>query len=137
MPILSLIVFLPLVGALAALLIGDRDGTRDSLVRWIALAVSLVVFALTLRLWARFDGSPGASSFQFVEQRTWIPAFGISYHLGVDGISLFLVVLTGLLTPIALLSSWESIHKKTKEFAFFVLALETGMLGVFVSLDLF
>ena len=70
-------------------------------------------------------------------RRSWIPAFGIDYHVGVDGISLLLVVLTGFLTPISLLSSWESIEKKTKEFTFFVLALEAAMLGVFVSLDLF
>jgi proton-translocating NADH-quinone oxidoreductase chain M/proton-translocating NADH-quinone oxidoreductase chain N len=137
MPLLSLIVFLPLVGAVLALLVGDREGRRDALVRWIALATSLVVFALTLLLWARFDAAPAAAEFQFLERVEWIPAFGISYHLGVDGISLLLIVLTGLLTPISLLSSWGSVKKKTKEFSFFMLALETGMLGVFASLDLF
>jgi len=97
--------------------------------------VSLVTFALTLLLWSRFDGA--SAEFQFVELAPWIPAFGIDYHVGVDGISLWLVVLTGFLTPISLLSSWESIEKKTKEFTFFVLALEAFMLGVFVALDLF
>jgi NADH-quinone oxidoreductase subunit M len=72
-----------------------------------------------------------------VESAPWIPAFGITYHVGVDGISLLLVVLTGFLTPISLLSSWESVEKKTKEFTFFVLALEAAMIGVFLSLDLF
>ena len=67
----------------------------------------------------------------------WIPAFGIEYYLGIDGISLMLIVLTGFLTPIALLSSWEGIHKKVKEFSIFMLLLETAMLGVFAALDLF
>ena len=96
---------------------------------------SLVVFALTLLVWARFD--PASADFQFVERYRWIPSLGIDYFVGVDGISLFLVVLTGFLTPLALLSSWESIHKRVKAFAIFVLALEAAMLGVFMALDLF
>ncbi len=135
MPMLSLIIFLPLAGAVLALLLGDPAGRRDGLVRWLSLAVSLVVFALTLVLWAQYQ--PAGGEFQFVEQRAWIPSFGISYHLGIDGISLFLIVLTGFLTPISLLSSWGSVTKKVRAFNFFVLALETGMLGVFASLDLF
>jgi NADH-quinone oxidoreductase subunit M len=132
---LSLIVFLPLAGALALLLVPNRDGTRDSLVRWTALAVSLVTFVVTLALWAGFDAT--RADFQFVERLAWIPAFGIDYYIGVDGISLLLIVLTGFLTPLALLCSWESIEKKVKEFSIFILVLETAMLGVFVSLDLF
>jgi NADH-quinone oxidoreductase subunit M len=132
---LSLVVFLPLIGALLLLLIGNRDGHRDSLVRYVALGTSLVTFAATLLLWAYF--APGSAEFQFVERHAWIPAFGIDYYIGVDGISLLLVVLTGFLTPIALLSSWEGVHKKIKEFSIFVLILETASLGTFVSLDLF
>jgi NADH-quinone oxidoreductase subunit M len=135
--LLTLIVFLPLVGAIAALLAGDRSGRRDGLVRIVALAASLVVFALSLIVWARFDPSATANEFQFVEHYQWIPSFGISYFVGVDGISLSLIVLTAFLTPIALLSSWGSVKQKIREFSFFVLALEAGMLGVFVSLDLF
>ena len=97
--------------------------------------MSLLVFAETLLLWARFD--PASADFQFVERHAWIPAFGISYAVGVDGISLLLLVLTGFLTPLALLSSWESVHKKTRAFCIFVLLLESAMIGVFVSLDLF
>jgi NADH-quinone oxidoreductase subunit M len=134
---LTLIVFLPLVGAIAALVAGDRSGRRDGAVRVVALAASLVVFALTLTLWARFNPSDQAPEFQFVQHYDWIPSFGISYFVGIDGISLFLVVLTGFLTPIALLSSWGSVTQRVREFSFFVLALEAGMLGVFVSLDLF
>jgi NADH-quinone oxidoreductase subunit M len=134
---LSTIVFLPLVGSFLVLLAGgggDRPD-RERLVRGLALGVSLVTFAATLYLWSRFD--PLSADFQFVENRPWLPQFGISYHLGVDGISLFLIVLTGFLTPLALMSSWQSVHKSMKLFSFFMLALETAMLGVFVSLDLF
>src|SRR5687768_3860156 len=134
---LSLIVFVPLIGAVLVLLAGGRGDRpeREPLVRMVALGVSLVAFALTLMLWWRFD--PSSAEYQFVEQRPWIPAFGIQYHIGVDGISLFLIVLTGFLTPLALLSSWESVHKNVKRFSVFVLALEAAMLGVFVSIDLF
>ena len=117
------------------LLVGNADGRRDGLIRWLALVVSLVAFGVTLALWAGFDAS--SAEFQFVERVPWIPAFGIDYYLGIDGISLLLVVLTGFLTPIALLSSWESVEKKVKEFSIFILALEAAMIGVFVSLDLF
>src|SRR3954447_1998224 len=134
---LSTIVFLPLVGAVLVLLLGGRGdrADREPIVPYSALAVSLVSFVSTLWLWMRFD--PSTPEFQFVERYAWLPQFGISYHLGVDGISLFLVVLTGFLTPLALLSSWASVHRSVKLFSFFMLALETAMLGVFVSLDLF
>ena len=97
--------------------------------------VSLVVFGLTLLLWAQFN--PGSAEMQFVERHPWIPAFGIDYSVGVDGISLLLIVLTGFLTPIALLCSWESVHKKTRAFCMLLLLLESAMIGVFVSVDLF
>src|SRR5262245_7439688 len=129
---LSLIVFLPLAGTLLVLLAGgsgDRQ-VREPAVRLVALAASLVTFAATLVLWWRFD--PTSADYQFVEQHAWIPAFGIQYLIGVDGISLFLIVLTGFLTPLALLCSWESVLKNVKAFSFFLLALETPMLGVFV-----
>src|SRR3954467_1893833 len=135
--LLTAIVFLPLAGALLVLLAGgsgDRP-EREGTVRSLALGVSLVAFAATLWLWWQFN--PSTADFQFVEQRAWLPQFGISYHLGVDGISLFLVVLTGFLTPLALLASWKSVHRNVKLFSFFMLVLETAMLGVFVSLDLF
>jgi NADH-quinone oxidoreductase subunit M len=133
--LLSLLIALPLAGALLILLIPNRNEQGARLVRQAGLVVSLVVFAATLLLLARFDAA--VADFQFVERASWIPAFGIEYHLGVDGISLWLVVLTGFLTPISLLCSWESIEKKTKTFTFFVLALEAFMIGVFLSLDLF
>jgi len=134
-PLLTLTVFAPLVGALFLLALPNKDGERNGLVRNIALGISLVVFALTVAVWGAFDGT--SADFQLVERVPWIPAFGIEYHLGVDGISLWLVVLTGFLTPLALLSSWHGVDRKVKEFSFFILALETGMIGVFLSLDLF
>jgi NADH-quinone oxidoreductase subunit M len=133
-PILTTLVALPIAGALLLLLVRD-DREHERLVQKIALVVSLLVFAETLLLWAQFDA--GSADYQFVERYAWIPRFGISYAIGVDGISLFLIVLTGFLTPIALLSSWESVHKKTRAFSMLVLLLESAMIGVFVSLDLF
>jgi NADH-quinone oxidoreductase subunit M len=133
--LLTLLIAVPLAGALLVLLLPGRDEQGAPLIRQVGFGVSLVVFALTLVLWARFDAA--SAEFQFVERVAWIPSFGIDYYLGVDGISLWLVVLTGFLTPISLLSSWESIEKKTREFTFFVLALEAFMIGVFVALDLF
>jgi NADH-quinone oxidoreductase subunit M len=135
--LLSLIVFIPLAGALVLLVAGGRGDQpdREPLVRNIALLTSLVTFAATLLLWWRFD--PTVAGYQFEERHGWIPNFGIQYYIGVDGISLLLIVLTAFLTPLALLSSWESVHKSVKAFSFFILALETAMLGVFVSIDLF
>src|SRR5688572_6045596 len=115
MPLLTISWALPLAGALLLLLIPNPDGRRNALMRWAAFALSLVSFAVTIVLWAGFDST--SAEFQFVERVAWIPAFGIDYYIGVDGISLLLIVLTGFLTPIALLSSWESIDKKVKEFS--------------------
>ena len=135
LPLLTASWLLPLAGAVLLLFIGNADGRRDALIRWLTLAASLAAFAVTMGLWLSFDAT--SAEFQFVERLPWIPAFGIDYYLGIDGISLLLVVLTGFLTPIALLSSWESVNKKVKEFSIFILALEAAMIGVFVSLDLF
>src|SRR2546427_9217293 len=133
-PILTSLIALPIAGAVLLLFIRDEE-RNEPLIRNIALIVSVLVFAETLLLWSRFN--PASADFQFVERPAWIPAFGIDYHIGVDGISLLLLVLTGLLTPLALLSSWESVHKRLKAFCIFVLLLESAMIGVFVSLDLF
>ena len=131
-PLLSILIALPLVGAVALLVVDSR---REGFIRAFALGVSVVEFLGTLVLWARFD--PAVADFQMVERVAWIPAFGIDYAVGVDGISLFLVVLTGFLTPISLLSTWESVRTKVKAFSFFLLALESAMIGVFLSLDMF
>ncbi|MGE3276900.1 MAG: NADH-quinone oxidoreductase subunit M [Vicinamibacterales bacterium] len=137
MPLLTLLIALPALGALALLFLDNRDGSKDGLIRTVTLGLSLVVFGLTLVLWAGFDAAETAPAFQFVERARWIPAFGIDYYLGIDGISLLLIVLTGFLTPIALLSSWESVHKQVKAFSMFMLLLEAAMIGVFCALDVF
>jgi NADH-quinone oxidoreductase subunit M len=134
-PILTSLVALPIIGAILLLFVRGDEEQSAPVVRKIALTISLLVFAESLLLWSRFN--PASGDFQFVERHAWIPAFGIDYFIGVDGISLLLLVLTGFLTPLALLSSWGSVHKKTKAFSIFVLLLESAMMGVFVSLDLF
>jgi NADH-quinone oxidoreductase subunit M len=134
-PILSSIVALPVAGAILLLFVKGDEERSAALARNVALVVSLLVFAETLLLWLRFNAASG--DFQFVERHAWIPAFGIEYFVGVDGISLLLLVLTAFLTPLALLGSWESVHKQTRAFCIFVLLLESAMMGVFISLDLF
>jgi NADH-quinone oxidoreductase subunit M len=134
-PILTSLIALPVAGAILLLFVRGDEEQSAPFVRKIALTISLLVFAETLLLWSRFDGALG--DFQFVERHAWIPSFGIEYFVGVDGISLLLLVLTGFLTPLALLSSWESVHRKTRAFCIFLLLLESAMMGVFVSLDLF
>src|SRR5438552_4120150 len=133
-PILTSLIALPIAGAILLLFVRD-DEHNEALSRKIALVVSVLVFAETLLLWSRFNAS--SADFQFIERAAWIPDFGSRYFVGVDGISLLLLVLTGFLTPLALLGSWESIHKHTRAFCMFVLVLESAMMGVFVSLDLF
>ena len=135
-PILTSLIALPIIGALALLFMRD-DEQNEPVIRNVALVVSVLVFLETLLLWARFDSA--SAEFQFVERHAWIPAFGITYAVGVDGISLLLLVLTGFLTPIALLCSWESVHRKTRAFCIFMLLLDfAGMLvqGVRLRRDL-
>src|SRR6267142_461712 len=135
LPLLSISWMLPVAGAVLLVFVGNAEGLRNALIRWITLIGSIAVFVVTLAIWAAFN--PGSAEFQLVERRLWIPAFGIDYYIGIDGISLLLVVLTGFLTPVALLSSWESVERKVKEFSIFILVLEAAMVGVFISLDLF
>ena len=137
--LLTLAITSPIIGAIVLMLIPNRDGSKDGLIRNLALAISLVTFGVTLLLWAGFDPAltTSASPFQFVERAQWIAAFKIEYYVGIDGISLMLLVLTGFLTPIALLSGWESIEKKVKEFSIFMLLPEASMIGVFCALDIF
>jgi NADH-quinone oxidoreductase subunit M len=130
--ILTTVTFLPVLGALAVLLVPRR---QERLVKQLTVTTSVITFALSLSLYAGFDRT--TASYQFVEQRAWMPSVGISYHLGIDGISLLLVLLTTFLMPIALLSSWNAIDTRWKEFAVTMLLLQTGMVGVFVALDLF
>jgi NADH-quinone oxidoreductase subunit M len=130
--LLSALVWLPTLGAAALLLLDRRDTRR---LRQVALAVTTVTFAVSLLLWVGFDR--GRAGMQFTEQRAWIPGAGVGYHVGVDGISLLLVLLTTFLTPLCLLSAWSQVTTRVKEFLVAMCLLETGMLGVFVALDLF
>ena len=130
--LLTVIVFLPLAGTVALLLLGRDD---RGWIRSVALAVGTLEFLISLLLLRGFVA--GSSGYQFEEMRNWIPSPEIHYHLGIDGISLFLVLLTTFLTPIAMLASWKGIEQRSKGFYIALLVLETGTLGVFVSLDLF
>ncbi len=135
--LLTLAITLPIIGALLLMVIPNRDGAKDGLIRNLAFAISMLAFAVTLALWAGFDPSPAAPAFQFEERADWIPQFEIEYYVAIDGLSLMLIVLTGFLTPLALLSSWHSIEKKVKEFSILMLLLEASMIGVFCALDIF
>ncbi|HUM14137.1 MAG TPA: NADH-quinone oxidoreductase subunit M [Candidatus Nitrosotalea sp.] len=130
--LLTLVTFLPAVGAVLVLLLPRR---QESVTKYATLVTTLVTFVVSLPLYFRFD--PTMADYQFVELRAWIPSLGVSYHLGVDGISVLLVLLTTFLMPLVILSSWTSVESRWKEFAITMLLLETGMVGVFVSLDLF
>ncbi len=133
-PILSTVTFLPLVGALLILLIKDDSEASRRNIRNVALLTTIFVFALSLVVWAGFDNSnPG---FQMVEQVDWMGG-GISYHMGVDGISVLFVVLSAFLMPFCILASWVSVEKRVKEYMIAFLILETLMIGVFCALDLF
>ncbi len=131
-PILSVIVFLPLVGALfIAFLSNDEAGVRNA--RWLALWTTLITFVISLILVWRYD--PSTADFQFVEKAPWLGG-SINYSMGVDGISLPFVILTTALMPIAILASWEAIQRRVREYMIAFLALETLMVGTFCALDL-
>ncbi len=130
-PILTFVTFLPAAGMLVVLLL---PGSRTRAIKIAANAFAGLEFAATLLLLARFDAASG--EMQLVERLPWIKAIGAQYLLGVDGISLLLVLLTSLLTFVATLSSWDAVKGRLKEYYVFMLLLETGMIGVFLSLDL-
>jgi NADH-quinone oxidoreductase subunit M len=132
-PILSLVTFLPVIGALFVLVIRGEDETALRNMRWTALFTTIITFILSLSLWVDFDRSQ--SGFQFLEQRAWLGAFA-SYRLGVDGISMPFVILTTFLMPICIIASW-GVKYRLKEYMIAFLFLETMMVGVFVSLDIF
>lgn len=130
--LLTYLILIPLIGSVLVLFF-KKD--QADLIRYFAVGVSTIAFILSLVIYFRFDAAnPG---FQFINKFEWIKGLNIHYHVGIDGMSLLLVLLTTFLTPLTLISSWSSIENKVKEFTFFFLMLEVGMLGVFVSLDLF
>src|SRR3972149_916108 len=131
-PVLTVITFFPLLGAFF-ILITNRNPLNT--IRGFALFASVINFFFSLHIYKYFD--PTTSNMQFEEFSGWIREWGVNYHVGIDGISLFLVLLTTFITPLAILSSWRAIEEKVKEYMIAMLLLETGMIGVFVSLDLF
>ncbi|MCB0310412.1 MAG: Fe-S-binding domain-containing protein, partial [Bdellovibrionales bacterium] len=135
--ILSWIVFLPLVGAGLLYLLPVFKAHKDlhgKLARAFAFLITILAFVLSLWMLLKFDSQQ--SDYQFVEHAVWIPQFGISYHLGVDGLSVFLVLLTTFLMPLVVMAS-TSVHKKVRGYLFNMLLLETAMLGTLLALDLF
>ena len=130
--ILTLVICTPFVGAVSILLLKSGKTTA---IKAVGLGVSILTFFFSLHLYFHFDSA--TSAMQFVERIPWIPSLNIAYAVGVDGISLMLVLLTTFLTPLALLASWESITHKVKHFVIFMLLLEVGMLGVFCAIDMF
>ena len=129
-PLLSLVLFTPLAGAIVLLFVNKRS---ENVIRWIANAFAIAGFLVSLPLWFRYDRqNPG---WQFVERLEWIPSIGAQYFLGVDGFSVLLILLTTMMGFIAVLSSWTAITTRVKEFYVFLLVLQTGMIGAFVSLD--
>ena len=132
-PVLSLITWLPLVGCVVILCVRGDEETVAANARWTALWTSLIVFALSLVLWAEWD--PHDPGFQFVENVAWLPGYEVSYKMGVDGISVLFVLLSTLLAPICILASWESVKKYVREYMIAFLILETMMVGMFCALD--
>jgi NADH-quinone oxidoreductase subunit M len=133
---LTILILLPLIGALALLIIGRGQHPNQDHLRWIALTVSLVTFLFSLPLAIDFDVKGGPHAQVDV---AWISAFnlGIRYHLAVDGLSLWLVILTTFIMPVTLIASWNSVHSRLREFLVCLLVLETGMIGVFIAMDMF
>lgn len=130
--VLTLVTFLPTVGALLLLLV-PKD--RPESIRGVSLLVAFVTMLVSFLLWGLYD--PVASGMQFEVDLPWVSSLGISYHMGIDGISLLLIVLTSLLTVLSIIASWKSITQGVKGFFVSMLFLETGMIGVFCALDLF
>ena len=134
MPILSLVTFLPLIGALFILTIRGEEEQVASNSRMVALFTSVMTFVASTWLWFNFDKT--TPDFQFLEKVQWFPGFDIAYRVGVDGISVLFVLLTTLLTPICILSAWEAVNIRVKEYMIAFLVLETMMVGMFCALDL-
>src|SRR5262249_49926788 len=127
---LSIVLFTPLAGALLLLLVDKQNANA---IRWIANIVAFIGFLISVPLWWLYQ--PSGPAFQLVERAPWIPSIGADYFLGVDGFSTLLILLTTMMGSIAVLSSWTAITERVKEYYIFLLVLQTGMLGAFMSLD--
>ena len=134
LPILSVVTFLPLVGATFIMLLRGKSDVVARQARYVALWTTLLTFVLSLFIWMDFES--GTSAFQFEERFNWLPDYRISYHMGVDGISMLFVLLSTFLMPICVLASWETITKMVKEYMAAFLLLQTMMVGMFCALDM-
>ncbi|MBW1985745.1 MAG: NADH-quinone oxidoreductase subunit M [Deltaproteobacteria bacterium] len=132
LPILSILIFFPMLGVVLITMLSREN---QWVIKWTTLVVAVLEFIFSLPLWFQFNSDTAA--MQFVEKYSWFPSYGISYYIGIDGISLLLVLLTTFLTPICVMACWQDIQDKVKEFMICLLFLETGMIGVFCALDLF
>ena len=132
-PIISVTIFLPLIGSLIIFLIKEDETTSNN-IKWAALWTSIGTFVLSCLIWFQFDHS--TSQYQLVEKYKWFNDFNFYYHVGVDGISLFMILLSTFLTPFCILASWENIKKRIKEYMIAFLFLETVMIGMFCSIDI-
>ena len=132
-PIISVTIFLPLIGSLIIFLIKEDETTSNN-IKWAALWTSIGTFILSCLIWFQFDHS--TSQYQLVEKYKWFNDFNFYYHVGVDGISLFMILLSTFLTPFCILASWENIKKRIKEYMIAFLFLETVMIGMFCSIDI-
>jgi NADH-quinone oxidoreductase subunit M len=133
-PLLSIVTFLPLLGALFVLSIRGEAVVVARNARNVALLTTIATFLVSLLVWINFD--PASADFQMIDQARWLPGFAISYKMGVDGISLFFVLLSTFLTPLCILSAWDAIQVRVKEYMIAFLVLETLMVGMFCALDL-
>ena len=133
--LLTYVTFLPLLGVPFILAIPQDSKSGKDVIRWIALVASILDFLVSLRIYAAFD--PSVPGFQLIESAEWIKSLGISYLMGIDGLSFWLVLLTTFLTPITIISTWKAIDRRVKEFMVSMLVLETAMVGTFLALDLF
>lgn len=132
--LLTLVTYLPLLGALVIFLMRGSSEEVARTSRWIALWTSIVVFALSIVIWSEFD--PTLPGYQFTYHSSWMAGFGISYHVGIDGISLFFIILSTLLTLVAVLSSWQMITDRIRDYMVAILLLETTLVGLFSALDM-
>ena len=134
MGLLSILILTPLLGALVLALF---RGMSDESIKRFTLGLTLVLFGLSLALLTELPGFESSAQYRFTEDLKWLPDWGIGYKLGIDGLSLWLIILSTLLTPLSLLGSWTSISERVREFNIFILILESAMIGVFCALDLF
>ena len=132
-PLLSVIIFMPFVGGIIILFVKEDESTANN-IKWSALLTSIGVFILSLILWLQFDYSN--PFYQFEEKFRWFADYNFFYHIGVDGISLFMILLSTFLIPICILASWNNIKIKIKEYMLSFLFLETVMIGMFASIDI-